>query len=127
MSNAGRPPHYETPEEFDAKVEEYFAQISESGNPVTISGLAYFMGFCDRASLYDYEKRPGFSHSVKRARLAVEHGYEIRLNGNAPTGAIFALKNMGWKDKTEQEHSGPGGGPIQTQAVTFKGVSPDAD
>jgi hypothetical protein len=28
-------------------------------------------------------------------------GYEENLRANNPTGSIFALKNMGWKDKTE--------------------------
>jgi hypothetical protein len=32
--------------------------------------------------------------------------YEEQLSGTAPTGSIFALKNMGWKDKTETEISG---------------------
>lgn len=40
--------------------------------------------------------------------------------------AIFWLKNRRknhWRDKQEHEHSGPGGGPIQTQAITFNPVS----
>ena len=36
----------------------------------------------------------------------VECEYEKRLAGQSPTGAIFALKNMGWKDKSEVEQSG---------------------
>ena len=38
--------------------------------------------------------------------MKIENGYEKRLFENNPTGSIFALKNMGWKDKTETEHSG---------------------
>jgi len=37
----------------------------------------------------------------------VEICLEQRLDAAAPVGAIFNLKNnFGWKDKTEQEHSG---------------------
>jgi hypothetical protein len=53
----------------------------------------------------DYD---GFSHSVKRAKMIVENAYEKRLQGSNPTGAIFALKNMNWRDKIEQEISGSG-------------------
>ena len=40
------------------------------------------------------------------------------------TAAAFIwLKNRaGWKDKSTQEHSGPGGGPIPVQIVDFKGI-----
>ena len=36
----------------------------------------------------------------------MESCYEGKLSGTTPTGAIFALKNMGWRDKTETELSG---------------------
>lgn len=67
----------------------------------TISGLCYHIGFESRQSFYDYEKYPAFSYTVKRARLFIEREYEEQLQGGNPTGAIFALKNMGWKDKVE--------------------------
>lgn len=99
----GRPPLFSTPEEMKLKGAEYFVKDNE---PFTITGLALYLGFCDRQSLYDYEKRDGFSCIVKEMRLKVENSYEQRLYTNAVTGAIFALKNMGWKDKTEVESSG---------------------
>ena len=103
---AGRPPYYETPEEMDFAIDEYWEYIDENKYPPTITGLILYLGFSDREALANYEKKPEFSDIVKRARLKVENGYEMRLSENAPTGAIFALKNMGWKDKTEQEISG---------------------
>jgi hypothetical protein len=99
----GRPAHFETPEEMAKAIQAVF------DNPdfdFTITGLAFDLGFADRQSLYDYEKRDGFSCIVKKARLAVERAYEAKLSGNTVTGAIFALKNMGWKDKQEIEQSG---------------------
>ncbi len=63
-------------------------------------------GFETRQSFYDYEKRDGFSYIIKRARLFIEKEYEENLSIGNTTGAIFALKNMGWFDKQELQHSG---------------------
>ena len=38
----------------------------------------------------------------------VEHGYEKDLRSDKPTGSIFALKNMGWVDKQEIDHTTKG-------------------
>jgi hypothetical protein len=104
---AGRPPIYSSADELEAKVEDYFAL--EPLQNQTITGLALWLGFESRQSLYDYEKVDQFSYIVKRARLRIEHAYEVKLNSSSCTGAIFALKNMGWKDKTEQEVKMDGG------------------
>ena len=95
-----------SPEEFEALVEQYRALCTEQKVPVTFAGMASHLGFASRQSLYDYEKREGFSYSVKRARLLVEAEYERRLSGSNVAGAIFALKNHGWSDKHELRHSG---------------------
>jgi len=94
----GRPPKFETPEQLETACQEFIAL-----NPgrLTITGLAMYLGFDSRQSLYDYEKRPEFSYIIKEARLAVENDYEISLRTASVTGAIFALKNMGWRDKVE--------------------------
>ena len=42
-----------------------------------------------------------FSYTIKRARLLIEILYEEQLQKGSPTGAIFALKNFGWKDRQE--------------------------
>lgn len=102
----GRPPIFETPEEIDLLVKDFFIECGKASIPVTISGLALYLGFESRQSFYDYEKKPDFSYTIKRARLKIEDNYEKRLDSKNPTGAIFALKNMGWKDKHEVEQSG---------------------
>ena len=111
----GRPPQYATPEELSQKVLDYFESVKpvvtkakEEGEedeikyeePVTVSGLAYFLGFESRQSLYDYEKNHEFSYIIKRARLRIESEYEKKLSFKHPVGSIFALKNMGWKDES---------------------------
>lgn len=95
----GRPRKYSTPEEFEEKVYEYQRHCLESKEPVTWTGLALFMGFSSRQSINEYKKYDGFSDAVRKAQTFVEYHYELRLNGSQPTGAIFALKNMGWTDK----------------------------
>lgn len=100
--SAGRPALFNSPDDLRVAIDEYFA----NNKYATITGLALYLGFCDRQSLYDYEKKPEYSCMIKEARLRVESCYEATLYTKNPTGAIFALKNMGWKDKQETEHSG---------------------
>lgn len=118
----GRPLKYKTVAELEKKIDEYFAQCvdeiikDENGVPVmkngsigiiphppTVAGLALFLGFDDRRSIYDYKEREEFSHTIKKAILRIEANAEDALiSGKASTGAIFWLKNHGWTDKTEQ-------------------------
>ena len=100
----GAPPKYETPEELEKEVEQYLS-VTPPQN-LTITGLALYLGFESRQSVYDYEEKEQFTYIIKRAKLFIEHAYELKLSGNSPTGAIFVLKNMGWRDKTEVDHSG---------------------
>lgn len=111
----GRPRLYASPDEFDAKVDEYFQRCKEEGEPITWTGLALFLGFSSRQSIDEYAKYDGFSDSVKRAKLLVEYAYEIRVMGNNATGPIFVLKNMGWSDKQEHALTGADGGPVQVK------------
>lgn len=116
--NFGRPPKFKTPEELEEMIDQYFEECpdkvkkySSEGSAFeiecpTLTGLAIYLGFCSRQSMYDYEKREHFSYAIKRARVFVERVYENLLQAGQPTGAIFALKNMGWRDKQEVETSG---------------------
>ena len=114
----GRPLKYKNPDEFNAKVNEYFKTgckqiilgIDKEGNKVTvqkytINGLALYLGFSSKQSLYEYGKRDGFIDPIKKARTMIEEMYEEMLASKYSTGAIFALKNMGWKDKTEVDNN----------------------
>lgn len=117
----GRPPIYQTPAELQANIEKYFKNgvryrtvivgppnnRSETTIKVpTICDLCLYLGFESRQSFYAYENKPDFSYTIKKARLMIEREYEEQLQTGTPTGAIFALKNFDWKDKTEVEHSG---------------------
>ena len=111
----GRPRKFKSPEEFDAKVEEYRWYCKEEGEPVTWTGLALYLGFSSRQSIDEYLNYDGFSDSVKRAKALVEWHYEMRLCGDKPTGAIFALKNFGWRDTQALEHTSPDGSMTPSQ------------
>lgn len=102
---SGKERTIETPEEFEALCNEYFTDSKESGELITITGLAIHLGFASRQSIYDYQKLDGFEFVASRARLMVEHSYELGLRGQNPTGSIFGLKNFGWSDKQSIELS----------------------
>lgn len=70
--------------------------------PATIAGLAFFLGFNSREDFDMYEANGKFAAVIKRARLLVEAGYEKKLHYQSSTGAIFALKSMGWNERTEK-------------------------
>jgi len=130
MSLGGRPPKYETPEDLQDAINKYFEEgvttkkviIGKAPNNhtidvevPTITGLAYFLEFESRQSFYDYEKKDGFSYTIKRARLFIEQHYEEMLQTGNTTGAIFALKNFDWTDKQEIDQKITGN-------VTYSGI-----
>lgn len=111
----GRPPLYKSTKELQDKIDEYFNTEAWVNIGVgkklkryqpTIMGLVIFLGFCDRASFYKLEENPRFLHTIKKARSKIEQFYERLLQGANSTGAIFALKNFGWKDRFDIENSG---------------------
>ena len=117
MGQPGRPRKIETPEEMDRLVDEYVEDCDLNAKPLTLTGMILHLGLSSRESFDTYKTYDGFSDSVKRAKLIIENQYETALHANATAGPIFALKNFGWSDKQEHEHSGPGGG-----AITFTTV-----
>lgn len=125
---AGRPMIISDEEELEEKIEEYFEtkvgmfpakddkgeiilkvsgglpQVVFENKAPTITGLALFLGFSSRQSIYDYIKRDDkFSYTIKRAVARIEEYAEnIILGGgiagtNATSGAIFWAKCHGWK------------------------------
>lgn len=73
--------------------------------PATISGLALALGFNSRQQFENYLNNGPLADVVKRALLRVEAGYEANLHQNT-TGAMFALKSMGWNEKPEPSSAG---------------------
>lgn len=119
---AGRPALFNTVEELEAKIQEYFDSLNgefhyeadpedESNDikvydrdpePPSITGLCLFLGFESRQSFHDYGNNPEFSYTIKRARLMIEHKYELSGQyAKNPAFQVFALKNLGWSDRQE--------------------------
>lgn len=103
----GRPLKFGSVEELQNKIDAYFQEMQESlyinadgipvYEPLTITGLALALD-TTRKTLMEYEEKDEFSNTIKKAKTRIENFAEKRLFGSAPTGAIFALKNYGWKD-----------------------------
>lgn len=100
---AGRPRIWDDPDELEKACDGYF---NDENLKPTVTGLALHLGFDSKQSLYDYRDRPEFSYPIKKALTLIEKYHEEGLSENNVAGRIFALKNMGWKDKAEIEHSG---------------------
>jgi hypothetical protein len=126
-------PHFKSPEELQKKIDAYFNNgvrsktvlIGKDKIPTeipipTISGLAYYLGFASRQSFYDYEKMENYSYTIKRARLFIETEYEMQLSVGNTTGAIFALKNMGWIDQISTDLTTLGKEIKQAPSIVFK-------
>lgn len=137
-NDGGRPPVYSSVEELKLAIDKYFNEdhkirtvlIGKAPNQtkvelpvITITGLTMYLGFESRQSFYDYEKNEEFSYIIKRARLFVENEYEEQLQHGNTTGAIFALKNMGWIDKQELDHTTNGQSINQVTKISFKDTS----
>lgn len=140
----GQPPKYSSPELMQDDIDRYFDDChknyvwlhsdGKAGPPIdtitndarpTVSGLAYLLDMSTE-TLRHYGNKDEYTATVKKAKLRIEMALEQHLYGTAVTGAIFNLKNnFGWKDKTEQELSGPNGGPIQTKTLSVVGVESD--
>jgi hypothetical protein len=95
----GRPPLWDNPQVLQDLVDAYFKDVYNTRK--TLAGLAIHLGI-ERKTLYNYKERDGFLHIIKNARANIEALYEERaIYDGQPAGVIFALKNMGWSDKTE--------------------------
>lgn len=117
ITKDGRPPVFETPDEMSNQIEAYFTSLWDEEEErlikkPTMTGMALFLGFSSRQSMYDYAKKEEFSYIVARAQCTIEQSYEELLSTKISSGAIFALKNMGWADKTSIDLHGPNKEPM---------------
>lgn len=102
----GKPLTFKTPEELQVAIEDYFQKCDSEGRPLSVTGLVEHIGLGSRKVLIDYENRPDYRHTVKRAKLIIEDYYEQQLlKSENPIGVIFNLKNnFGWQDKFSVQH-----------------------
>jgi len=101
----GRPKKFTKPEDLAKAINEYFDNTPF--DEYSITGLSLIVG--SRQLIQDYQNRDEYKDIIIRAKLIIEHSYEMSLRKSKQTASnfIFALKNFGWTDKTEIEHSLP--------------------
>jgi hypothetical protein len=108
----GRPALWTDPAVLKKLIDTYF----DSETKPTLAGLAVALG-TSRSTLYNYAEKDEFLDIIKEARDKVLRIYEERLiYSNLPTGVIFALKNTGWKDRTDTDITS-GGKPIPFKSI----------
>lgn len=96
-------------ESLNRLIDEYFERskndTGKNTEPVTLTGLAIFLGFASKEVFDEYEQMIKYRESLMRARFRVMAYYESRLHFPSPSGAIFALKSMGWDEKVKDTKS----------------------
>lgn len=125
VGNSGRPKIFETPEEMQEAIDEYYAacdnntkkiwsekvgEIVEIPSPIpyTVEGLCECLDI-NRSTLLTYETshtHEDFNNTVKRAKLKIQKNTaEMALMGALnPAVSIFVMKNnFNYKDKTETD------------------------
>lgn len=115
-NKGGRPPTWTDPTVLKKLVDNYF----DTEKQPTLAGLACALDV-SRSTLYEYDKKDEFSDIIKKAREKVEKIYEKLLvyRESNPTGVIFALKNMSWRDKQDIDHTS-GGEKINLNITSYK-------
>lgn len=100
----GRPHKFDSPEQMQGLIDDYFEKTPDK--EITITGLAIHLD-TTREGLCNYEGySEDFYDTIKKAKNRIANEYERDLRKQGRSGDIFALKNFGWKDKQEVEHSG---------------------
>ena len=109
----GRPPINDPDgvEEIQNKIDLYFERLKKTNadgevvyDDPTFCGLALALGYSSRTSLWENANAGNpISEPIKKGLLRIEESYEKALRFQSCTGAIFALKNRGWTDKTEDK------------------------
>lgn len=102
----GRPPKNDPDdvEAIQAKIDAYFSNLKQEEDLPTYCGLALALGYSSRTTLWNNANANSkIAEPIKRAMLMVDESYERQLRTTSPTGAIFALKNRGWRDKPEDD------------------------
>jgi predicted CopG family antitoxin len=103
MAHAGGRPIEWTDERIQNVIKKLDTYIEDNTIPI-IAEFAY-QNDIRKAVLYEKEE---FSYSIKRLIEKKEANLEkgMLFGKINVTGAIFSLKQLGWRDKSEIEHSG---------------------
>lgn len=149
----GRQPKYDTPEQMEAAIEEYFEglyrpivilnkrtgdrevliddktgkQIREQYRPATVTGLARALGMTREGLAHYRKKSDAFADTITRARLRVQEYAEERLyDKDGQRGAEFSLRvNFGWIPADVERELKVKERTVALQETKLKGISDD--
>lgn len=122
---SGRPWKFTSVPKLEAAIEAYFSKCEEKAWAPTMAGLALSLDLSTE-TLRNYKKDLLFGSTIARAKQRIEAFWERLLMTAKGTGVQFNLKNnFGWKDKSEQEITGAGGGALVTKIVVDYGDDTD--
>jgi hypothetical protein len=109
----GRPVKYESAEQIQILINQYFETREKEKKPCTIQGLAIALDL-SRQGLLDYSNKEEFFDVINKARARICNSVEEMLfTGQPAAGPIFWLKNNAdYKDKQEVAHTGADGKPL---------------
>lgn len=137
----GRPLAFNSPEELENKIKEYFAwcdnntkevidkdtgenKLVPAPKPYTMSGLAYALGV-DRQTILNYSNKAEYFGTIKKAKSRIEQSVEERLlsSTGVVAGQIFALKqNFGWDALTNEDEQNKA--HVTVQILEGYGIKP---
>jgi hypothetical protein len=110
-----------TPEEFKQLVIDYLAERKANGEIPTIMHFAMHIGI-SREQLYKYYKvQDGYREAYEVLETHRDGMTEFAALNPSPDDnrnsglMIFALKNIGWTDRQELQHTGANGGAIENK------------
>ena len=99
---------FETPELLSKKIDAFFDHCKKEDEHPIVEGLCLWLG-TNKQTLLNYEGKEEFADVIENAKLRIaNHVMGRAMSGQInPTIAIWVSKNhYGYKDKSEQEHSG---------------------
>lgn len=118
----GRPPHFSSVEQMQTVIDQYFEDADAKKWPYTVPDLALALGFTSRQSLLNYQYKPEYMDTIKRAKLRIEgqRARQLVQGQGVVAGQIFDLKNnFGWRDQPESVDQGDEPAIVQSNAGLF--------
>jgi len=104
MANRGRPRKLTSAIKAKKLINKYFQDCKINDEPITYCGYALALGFSKRDTVAEYIARnDDLSGPIAAGAMRVQKYYESLLSKAGCNGAIFALKNYGWRDKQEHD------------------------
>lgn len=107
----GRPPKYANEAKIAKEIVAYTKNCGKEHQMPNKASLCIWLGI-SRDTYNEYKKK--FPDAIKGAEAWIENAWVQRLAGNAPTGAIFYLKNAfkeDYRDRHETDITS-GGKPL---------------